>query len=78
MEKTVEHASEDDTNCNWCSSYNHPRIGIATRGIGNMWASRDHPNYSIIEISQNTKKNFGDLKKLVTQTPVKNHRLTLV
>ena len=32
----------------------------------------DHPNDSIIENSQNTKKNPGDLRRLaVTQTPVK-------
>ena len=36
-------------------------------------------NDSIIENGQNTKKRPGDLKRLaVTQTPVKNHRLTLM
>ena len=39
----------------------------------------DHPNDSIIENSQNTEKSPGDLRRLaVTQTPVKNHRLTLM
>ena len=34
---------------------------------------------SIIENGQNTKKSFGDLRRLaVIQTPVKNHRLTLM
>ena len=34
--------------------------------------NRDLPNYSIIEIGQNTEKSPGDLKRLaVTQTPVK-------
>ena len=33
----------------------------------------------IIEIEQNTEKSLGDLKRfVVTQTPVRNHRLTLV
>ena len=34
---------------------------------------------TIIEVGQNTGKSHGDLKKLaVTQTAVRNHRLTLV
>ena len=37
----------------------------------------DHPNYSIIKISQNTEKSPGDLRKLnVTQALVKNHQNT--
>ena len=33
--------------------------------------SRDHPNYSIVEIGQNTKKSLRDSRRLVTRTPVK-------
>ena len=45
----------------------------------NKRMSGNHPNYSIIEISQNTKKSPGDLRRLaVTQTPVRNHQLVLV
>ena len=34
---------------------------------------------SIVEIGQNTEKSPGDLRRLpVTQTPVKDHQLTLV
>ena len=40
-------------------------------------SSGEHPDYSIFEISQNTEKSPGDLKLVVTQTPVKNHQLTL-
>ena len=41
--------------------------------------SGDHPNDSIIENGQNTEKSPGDLRRLaVTQTPVKNYRLTLM
>ena len=40
---------------------------------------RDHADYSIIKIGQNTEKSPGDLRRLtVSQTPVKTHRLTLV
>ena len=37
--------------------------------------SRDHPNYYIIEISQNTEKSPGEFS--VTQTTEKNHYVTL-
>ena len=41
--------------------------------------SGDHPNYYIIENGQNTEKSPGGLRRLaVTQTPVKNHQLTLM
>ena len=54
-------------------------IAKGTRGLGSCRTSGDHPNDSIVENGQNTKKSPGDLRRLaVTQTPVKNHRLTLV
>ena len=41
--------------------------------------SGDDPNDSTVENGQNTKKGPEDLRRLaVTQTPVKNHRLTLM
>ena len=40
---------------------------------------RDHSNYSIIKLEQNPKKSPGDLSRLaVSQTPVRNHQLTMV
>ena len=46
-------------------------LGTITKGIrelGNKRTSRDHPDYSIIKISQNTEKSPGDLRKFaVTQ-----------
>ena len=58
-------------------------FGTATKGLLKRLGSRrtggDHPNDSIIENGQNTEKSPGDLRRLaVTQTPVKNHRLTLM
>ena len=39
----------------------------------------DHPKNNIIENGQNTEKSPGDLRRLaVTQTPVKDHQLTLM
>ena len=75
---TMKHESNSDTNCNWYLWYSHQRIGTMSGGLGNK-RSGDHPNYSIIEISQNTEKSPGDLRKLArTQTSVENHQLTLV
>ena len=52
-------------------------LGTVTKGLvqgpGNK-TSGDHPNYSIIEIGQNTESP-GDL---LSRTPVRNHQLTLV
>ena len=65
----MEHESVGDTNCNWSSWSSHQRIDIKTRGLGNNRTSEDHPNYSIVEISQNTEKSPGDLKRLaITQS----------
>ena len=46
--------------------------------LGNKRMSEDHPNYYIIENSQNTEKNPEDLRRLaVTQTSVRDHQLRL-
>ena len=55
------------------------RITKATGGLGSWQMSGDYPNYYIIENGQNTKKSPGDLMRLaVTQSPVKDHQLTLM
>ena len=73
---TMEHEGDGDTNCNLHTRHSPQSIGIGTRGLGNKRTSADPPNYSIVEIAQNTKKSPGDLRRLaVTQTPVKDHQL---
>ena len=68
--KNMEHEGDGDTNCNWRTRYSHQRTDTRTEGL---WS------YSIVEISQNTKKSPWDLRVLaVTQTRVKNPQLTLV
>ena len=75
----MEQEGDIDTNCNWGAGNNLQRNGKATGRLGNKRTSRDHPDYSIIKIDQNIEKSSGDLRKLaVSQTPVKNHQLTLV
>ena len=47
-------------------------LGEETGGIGNQKKNRDHPDFTIAEISQNTKESPGDRSRFtVTQTPVK-------
>ena len=73
-EKTVEHESDDYTNCNWCSWYSQQRIGTRTGGLGNNETGGDWSNSTIIEIGKNTEKSPGDLRTLaITETPVKDH-----
>ena len=49
------------------------------KGVGNRRTNQNHPNYNIIEISQNTEKSTGDPNGLVIkQTTVKDHHLILV
>ena len=76
--KTMEHASDNHTNCNLCVWNSNQRITKGTGGLGSLWTSGDHPNYYIIENGLNTEKSPENLRRLaVTQTPVKNHQLTL-
>ena len=42
----------------------HQWLGIGTGGLGNKRTSGNHPNYSMVEIDQYTKKNPGDLRRL--------------
>ena len=49
------------------------------KGFGSWLTGRDYPNDSIDENGQNPETSAGDLRRLaVTQTPVKNHQLTLM
>ena len=58
-------------------------LGTLVKGsiqrLGNNRTSGHYTNYSFIEIGQNTENSPGDLKRIaVTQTPVKDHQLTLM
>ena len=76
--KKLRRESDGDNNCKWCSWHCHQKIGTRTGGLGNKRANGDHPNYSIIEIDQNTEKSLGYLRRFaVSQTPVRNHLLTV-
>ena len=56
-----------------------PKVCKGTERLRNQRTIRDHPGYGLIKIGQNAEKNPEDLRRLaVTQTPVKEHQLTLV
>ena len=75
----MKYEDESDTNYYWLARYSHQRIDIGTEGLGNNRTRGDYPNYSIVEIAQNTKKSPRDLRRLaVTQTLVEKHQFTLV
>ena len=76
---TKEHESDIYTNSYWCFWYSHQRIAKGAGELEGWRTSGDHPNYSIIENSQNTEKSPGDLRRLaVTQIPMKSHQLKLM
>ena len=67
--KTMEHEDNGDTICKRCTWKNSQRFGKGWR-VRNQKTSHDYPNYSIVEIDQNTEESPGDLQRLaVTQTP---------
>ena len=72
IEKAVDHESNDNTDCNWCSWYSHQRISTRVGGFGNKRTSGDHPNYCNDEVGHDTVKSPENLKTLtVTQNPGK-------
>ena len=77
--KTIQHESDGDSNCNWCTWYSQQNNCTETGRHGNKRRSGDHPNDSIIKINQNTGKSPGDLRRLAfTETSLENHQQTLV
>ena len=75
----MEHEGDGDINCNRCTRNNSQMFGKRNRRLRNQKTRRNHLDYSIIEIGQNTEKSPGDLRRLVvTETPVRSHQQMLV
>ena len=64
LARELKHESENYTICNWYSWYSHQTNNKGIGGLGNKRMSGDRPNYCISEISQNTEKSLGDLRRL--------------
>ena len=52
-QRTMEFESNSDINCNWCTV--SKRFGKGTGRVGNQRMNRDHLNYIIFKINQNTE-----------------------
>ena len=72
-EKVVEHEGNGDTNSSWCTWNGPQRSRKETGRNGNQKKNRDYPVHCVVQISKNTEKSHGDLRKPVT--PVKDHKL---
>ena len=73
IKKVMEHKRE--TSASYGFAWNGAQsLEKKTGRIGNQRRNRIHPDYSLFEISHNTKKSSRDLKRLsVTQTLVKDY-----
>ena len=77
--ENVGQASVGDTNYSLCAFNGPQRIGKRIETVGNRRKNRDHSDYSIVEIGQNTEKSPGDLRRRsVAQILMKGHQITLV
>ena len=75
----MEHESDGDTNCNWCTRFGHQGLVQALEDLEIRGPEETPLNYRIVEIGQNTKKSPRDLRRVAdTQTQAENHQLTLV
>ena len=75
----MEYESDDYTSRDYYFWYSHQRVIKGTGGLGNYRTRGHYPNFFIIKNGQNTVKTPGDLRcPVVTQTPVKDHQLTLM
>ena len=54
LKKTVKH--EGDTNCNWCTWNDLQGLSKRAGRVRNRRMSGDYPNYSIVEVGQNTEE----------------------
>ena len=75
----MEHENNDCATCDWCIRHNNKRIIKRPGGLRSWRTGTDYPDDSIAKNGQNPETSPGDLRRLaVTQTPVKNHPLTLM
>ena len=77
--KAMKYENDIEINCNWCS-WNHPQKNWnGVKRLEIQRKNRDHPNYTIAKISQNTEECPGELRSLaVIQTLEKGHQLRLI
>ena len=62
--KTIEHADNGDIHCSRCTRNGPQSLGKRIRRVRNQRKNPGHSNYGIIEISQNTEKSPGYMRRL--------------
>ena len=73
----VEHESDGDTSCHWCSQNGSQSLG--KRLVVLETGGRDEISQGTAKVGQNTEMSPGDLGWLtVAQTPVNDHQRTLM
>ena len=60
----MEHERDGDSNCTCCTWNNPERVDIEAGRDGNRRMNRNHPNFSVVKIGQNTGKSLGNLRRL--------------
>ena len=77
LNKTVEHEGDGITSRNRRAWKGSQWLRKYTGRVGNQTTNKNHPDYCIVNISQNTEKCPDDLRRIaLSWTPVKNHQLT--
>ena len=65
--------------CGLCARIGPEKLDKGTERAGNLGTCQRNPDYTITKIGQNTEKSPKDLRRLiVTQTPVRNHQLSVL
>ena len=48
----MEHESNSDTSCNWCTRYSHQLIGKRSAGLGNKMKNGNHATTTLLNRSE--------------------------
>ena len=79
LKKAGLNESDGYTICDWCTWKSPQRLKKQTSRTENQRKNLDHPDYSIVEISQDPEKSLGEPRRVaVTQTPIKACQVTQV
>ena len=71
----MKHNGNGDTSCNWCTRKNPQRL---IKGLNDLEISVQAKTIYITTLLRSVRIVPGFLRSAVTQTPLKNHRLTPV
>ena len=73
--KNEEKQNDGRSNCNRCARNYTQRLGKGARRVRNRRTSKEHSNYSIVRLNQNTEKGSGDLRRLAIKQDISKNPL---